>query len=1163
MQPSDLNLQSGNKIFAGTPEGLDGLILADIARANPSLNIVHIARDDQRMSEMLEVLSFFAPEIEIIQFPSWDCLPYDRVSPAPSIMASRLTALSRLMVRKSDSGPLITLTTVNAALQKVPPRDMIAKSGFSARPGQIVSMDALQAHLQHNGFSRTGTVVDRGDFAVRGGIIDIYPPGTDNPVRLDFFGDTLDTIRSFDIETQRSTKQLKGLNLNPANEVILNEITIGKFRTGYTARFGGGVSSDPLYEAVSSARRYQGMEHWLPLFYDQMAALFDYTGKTAIVLDHLTSQAIVSRNEQLADYYKARKSSDVEGTFGSAPYNPLEISDLYLDDENWINLIAGLPHASLSPFETPDSTAEQGQQTLLVGGRQGRSFAAERAKRDSNIYEVVANHIADLHKAGKRILVAAWSEGARDRLETILKDHGVSPIASAKDWTTAANRDRDIVSTVVLGIEHGFETQDLAVIAEQDILGDRMVRRTRKTRRAADFIAELSSLEAGDLVVHVDHGIGKFEGLKTIDVAGAPHDCLYLSYSGGDRLFLPVENIELLSRYGAEDAGVNLDKLGGGAWQARKSKLKKRVRDIAASLIKTAAARALRKGAIMAAPEGLYDEFAARFPFTETEDQLDAIDAVLEDFQKGKPMDRLVCGDVGFGKTEVAMRSAFVAVMAGKQAAIVVPTTLLARQHYASLVERFQGLPINVKQMSRLVGRKEIDAAKKGMADGTVDIVVGTHALLAKDIKFRDLGLLIIDEEQHFGVKHKEQLKDLRADVHVLTLTATPIPRTLQLAMTGVRELSLITTPPVDRLAVRTFISPFDAVMVRETLLRELYRGGQSFYVVPRVADIGEISEFLRIQVPELKVAIAHGRMSAGELEDVMNGFYDRNFDVLLATTIIESGIDIPTANTLIVHRSNMFGLAQLYQLRGRVGRSKQRAYALFTVPAHRTLTPTAEKRLKVLQSLDTLGAGFSLASHDLDIRGAGNLVGEEQSGHIKEVGFELYQQMLEEAVASLRTDGTDDDEGGETWSPQINIGTSVLIPESYVEDLQIRLSLYRRLSDLHEQSEIDSFAAEIHDRFGPPPEEVKHLLEIMAIKELCRQANVETIDAGPKGAVIGLREGKFNNPQNLLDWITKQGTFAKIRPDMKLVVRRSWDTPEIRLKGAHQLMAVLAKLAV
>ncbi|HFC05313.1 MAG TPA: DEAD/DEAH box helicase, partial [Rhizobiales bacterium] len=681
MQPSDLKLETGNKSFAGAPEGLDGLVLADVARANPQTCIVHIARDEHRMAAMAEALSFFAPDVDLLEFPAWDCLPYDRVSPAPGIMAKRLSVLSLLMGQREAENPLIVLTTVNAALQKIPPRQIIAKSGFSAKPGQNVSMDDLQAHLQHNGFTRTGTVVDRGDYAVRGGIIDIYPSGSENPVRLDFFGDTLESIREFDVETQRTTKQLKLLNLNPANEVILNDETIARFRTAYKSRFGGDASQDPLYEAISSARRYQGMEHWLPLFYGEMATLFDYTGNSIAVLDHLSREAIVSRNEQLEDYYKARKKTDSEGTFGSAPYNPLEIGELYLDDANWAELISQYPLANLSPFDVPEQT---GVEIVHAGGKQGRSFAAERSLRDANIYELVAKHLAMLVQSGKRVVVAAWSEGARDRLETILKDHGVSPIASAKSWAQVQNRDREIISTVVLGVESGFESDDLAVVAEQDILGDRMVRRTRKTRRAADFIAELSSLEAGDLVVHVDHGIGKFEGLKTIDIAGAPRDCLHLTYLGGDRLFLPVENIELLSRYGNEDAGVRLDKLGGGAWQARKAKLKKRVRDIAASLIKTAAARELRKGAIFATPEGLYDEFAARFPFTETEDQLDAINAVLEDFQKGKPMDRLICGDVGFGKTEVAMRTAFVAVMAGKQVAIVVPTTLLARQHYAS-----------------------------------------------------------------------------------------------------------------------------------------------------------------------------------------------------------------------------------------------------------------------------------------------------------------------------------------------------------------------------------------------------------------------------------------------------------------------------------------------
>ncbi len=523
-------------------------------------------------------------------------------------------------------------------------------------------------------------------------------------------------------------------------------------------------------------------------------------------------------------------------------------------------------------------------------------------------------------------------------------------------------------------------------------------------------------------------------------------------------------------------------------------------------------------------------------------------------------MDRLICGDVGFGKTEVALRAAFLAAMSGRQVAVVVPTTLLARQHYRTFADRFNGLPIEVRQASRLVPSKELSETKKGLKEGSVDVVIGTHALLGKAIGFRDLGLLIIDEEQHFGVKHKERLKELKSDVHVLTLSATPIPRTLQLALTGVRELSLIATPPVDRLAVRSFISPFDPMVIRESLLREHYRGGQSFYVCPRVSDLAEVRAFLEENVPEVKVVSAHGQMPAGELDDIMNAFYEGKFDVLLATTIVESGLDIPNANTLIVHRSDMFGLAQLYQIRGRVGRSKTRAYALFTVPANKTLTPTAERRLKVLQSLENLGAGFQLASHDLDIRGAGNLLGEEQSGHIKEVGFELYQQMLEEAVAQLKSGGEDFQE--DQWSPQIAIGTPVLIPDTYVPDLQLRLELYRRLADLMELEDIDGFGAEMIDRFGPLPEEVQHLLKIVYIKGLCRKANVEKIDAGPKGIVIAFRNSEFSNPAGLVSYIAEQTILAKIRPDQKVVLTRDWPTADDRLKGTAAVLTKLTKLA-
>ncbi len=1154
--------------IARAPEGLDALVLADLARAALSSPrdaktrplLLHVARDDRRLSALSEALGLFAPEIELVEFPAWDCLPYDRVSPKAEIVAQRVSALSRIQEADNETtvDPLILLTTMNAILQRVPPPQMIANSAWSTSPGQIVDIEQLHGFLAQNGFSRTGTVVDPGDYASRGGIIDIFAPGTEEPVRLDFFGDTLESIRSFDPTTQRTTGQLKKFRLLPAGELLLTPDAISRFRTSYAATFGGVTSSDPLYEAISAGRRYDGMEHWLGLFHEGMATLFDYADWLAISFDAASDEAARARQEQIQDFYQARLDVLEQDIFGAAPYKPLEPAQLYLSETEWQDALDSRNCLyQFTPFEPPSTDASP---VISVEGKVGRTFAPERAEEGRNVFEAFKDHASALASAGKRVVIACWTRGSLERLVAILKENGVSAIAEAGSWADVTAKGKGVISAIVLGLEAGFETGELAIISEQDILGDRLIRRTRKQRRAADFIAELSSLSPGDFVVHVDHGIGRFEGLKAIEVQGAPHDCLFLTYHGGDRLFLPVENIELLSRYGSDEAGANLDRLGGGSWQARKSKLKKRIRDIAEKLIRTAAARELRSGDVFEVPEG-NQEFCARFSFQETENQLSAIEAVEEDLASGRPMDRLVCGDVGFGKTEVALRSAFIAAMAGKQVAVVVPTTLLARQHFATFKERFRGYPICIKQASRMVSRKEINETKKGLANGQVDIVIGTHALLSDGLKFRDLGLLIIDEEQHFGVKHKERLKDMRANVHVLTLTATPIPRTLQLALSGVRELSLITTPPLDRLAVRTFISPFDPVTVRETLLREHFRGGQSFYVVPRISDIAEIEEFLRERIPEVKVGVAHGRMAPGQLEDVMSAFYDRKFDVLLSTTIVESGLDIPTANTLVVHRADMFGLAQLYQLRGRVGRSKQRAYALMTVRPGKVITPAAEKRLQVLQSLDSLGAGFSLASHDLDIRGAGNLIGEEQSGHIKEVGFELYQDMLEEAVASLR-EGGGEEEAEEKWAPNINIGTSVLLPESYIDDLQVRLGLYRRLSDLDEQAEIDGFGAELRDRFGPIPEEVEHLLQIVSIKLLCCRANVASVDAGPKGAVIGFRDDTFPNPAGLVGYINEGQGYVKLRPDHRLVVKRMWDQPKDRLAGCRTIMKYLVKLA-
>ncbi|HEY9057230.1 MAG TPA: transcription-repair coupling factor [Aurantimonas sp.] len=1137
-------------------DGYEAFLLADIARLRGGKKpVVFVMRDGNRIGELEDALKFVAPELPVLTLPGWDCLPYDRVGPSGEVAARRLSAMAALGQLQREPHRALVLTTANALLQKMPPAAVLGEETIAARAGNRIAMEDIVRALQRGGFERVATVRERGEFAVRGGILDLFAPGEEEPVRLDFFGDTLETIRGFDPATQRTTRQLQSFELAPVSEITLREETVSRFRTNYVKRFGAAQRNDALYSSISEGKRFSGMEHWLPLFYDKLDTLFDYCHGFPMVLDHLALEAVGERRETIGDHYESRRRNAGEASGEAIPYHPVDPDDLYLSDDELAGGLAVADPIRLSAYGASDAANHD---VFNLDISRGRNFAAERASGDVNVFQAAVDHIGRLRADGRRVLLAAWSEGSRERLSQVVEEHGLEglkPVDSLKKLNEAP---KNLVVTAVLGIEAGFETPHLAVVGEQDILGDRLVRRGRK-KRAKNFIAEVSGLDEGDIVVHVDHGIGRFVGLKTIEAAGAPHDCLELRYAGEDRLFLPVENIELLSRYGGEGSEAMLDKLGGGAWQARKAKLKKRLLDMADGLIRIAAARQMRGAPKLVPPEGLTDEFAARFPYEETEDQMNAIDAVADDLALGRPMDRLICGDVGFGKTEVAMRSAFIAAMNGLQVAVVVPTTLLARQHFKTFAERFRGLPLTVSQASRLVTSKELAATKKGVAEGTVDIVVGTHALLGKAISFKNLGLLIIDEEQHFGVKHKERLKELKSDVHVLTLSATPIPRTLQLALTGVRELSLITTAPVDRMAVRTFVSPFDPLVVRETLLRERYRGGQSFYVCPRVSDLADVKAFLDSDVPELKVAIAHGQMAAGELDDIMNAFYEGQYDVLLSTTIVESGLDIPSANTMIVHRADMFGLSQLYQLRGRVGRSKVRAYALLTIPANKTPTKGADRRLKVLQSLDTLGAGFQLASHDLDQRGAGNLLGDEQSGHVKEVGFELYQQMLEEAVAEMKGEELESD--GQ-WSPQIALGTAVMIPEGYVPDLQLRMTLYRRLADLSDAREIDAFGAELIDRFGPMPPEVEHLLKVVFIKSLCRKANIEKLDAGPKGIVITFRDKTFPNPGALVRYIAEQGASAKIRADQSVVLIRDWPTADKRLNGAATVATQLARFA-
>ena len=1154
---NDAGPHNRDEILAGVPEGLDALLIARQAAeahaAKPGAMILHVARDDRRLEALEAGLSFFAPDLKVIPFPAWDTVPYDRVGPNAEIVARRITSLAKLVLgARKEAG--VVLTTVNAILQRLPPREAIRRSLRPLASGQRVDMNGLIERLASAGFVRTGTVMEPGEFAVRGGIVDIFPPGRINPVRLDFFGDTLESIKSFDAETQRTKQLVQKLVLMPISEVAFGEGGIATFRKRYVELFGGNTAEDPLYQAVSAGQRYPGQDHWLPLFHTTLETLFDYVDPVAVGFDHLADEAVKQRFEQIGEHFAARADSLETTKFGAPPYKPVPPEMMFLGAKDWGAALANVQVRRFNVFDEDKPGVKQ------VGARAGRSFAPERQAEGGSLFGSVVGHIRAQLAKNRRVIVASWTPGARERLEGLLADHGLKDVAKVASYNEAMAAPGDVVALAVLGIERGFETADLVVIGEQDILGDRLVRPRRKARKATDVITEATSLAVSDLVVHADHGIGRFVGLKTITALGAPHDCLELVYQGGDRLYLPVENIELLSRYGTDQGDTQLDKLGGVGWQSRKARLKQRLREIASELIKVAALRELKEAPSLSPPSGAWDEFVARFPYEETEDQEASIAAVLEDLAKGKPMDRLVCGDVGFGKTEVALRAAFVTAMSGLQVAVVVPTTLLARQHFKTFTDRFQGLPLKVAQASRLVSPKDLAETRAGLKNGTIDVVVGTHALLGKQVEFARLGLVVVDEEQHFGVAHKERLKQLREDVHVLTLSATPIPRTLQLALSGVRELSLITTPPIDRLAVRTYISPFDPVIIRDALRRERLRGGQSFYVVPRIADLDDIAEFLAETLPELRVARAHGQLSPTELEDVMTAFYEGQYDVLLSTAIVESGLDVPNANTLVVHRSDMFGLAQLYQLRGRVGRSKTRAYAYLTTPPNQKLTEGAEKRLKVLSTLDTLGAGFSLASHDLDIRGGGNLLGEEQSGHIREVGFELYQSMLEEAITALK--GGDLGEAGDQWSPQIALGTAVVLPEVYISDLQLRLGLYRRLSSLVTREDIDAFGAELVDRFGAYPPEVGHLLDVMEIKGLCRQAGIQQIDAGPRGAVMVFRKNKFANPEALAKAIAVRNSPFKLQPDHKLVYRAEWDLPEERLAGARALVKELAALA-
>ncbi len=1126
----------------GAPFGYDLLALQDTLEMRGGV-ACYVARDDKTAATAYQIAQFNHPAMQIVRLPGWDSLPYDRVSPSAAVAASRCAGLAHLAQRQDNGPPCLVITTAGALVQRAAPVSAMRASSFAVAVGGHVNQSELTSYLGVNGYIRTSTVSEKGEYSIRGGKVDIFPPNAKQPIRLDLFGDEVETIKSFDPETQLSTGTLKAAALAPVSEILFNQDTLALFRERYLAELGS-PAGDPVYEAARAEIRRQGLESWLPLFHHKLDTLFDYIGPNALIgMGYLAAEAANERLAQATDYYQAR----IEAAGETREARVLGPHTLYLEQTELEVALQTRGVAKFSPSQAADG--------LALGGDTGRDFAPERTRQDVNIFEAAATHAKALREAGKTVIFAAWTEGSADRMTGVMADHGLDGLKRVYSLDAARGVG---LALCELPLETGYEASDLAIIAEPDILGDRLAAPRRK-RKAANFIAEAGSLNPGDLVVHIDHGVGRYVGLRTLDLAGAAHDCLELGYAKGDKVFLPVENIDLISRYGSEDAESAIDHLGGVAWQTRKAKTKKRILEMAAELMAIAAARELKRADVIEAGDGLYEEFAARFPYEETDDQLNAIEDVLSDLSSGRPMDRLICGDVGFGKTEVALRGAFVAAMAGLQVAIIAPTTLLTRQHYNTFVERFAGWPLQIRQLSRFVSTKEASETKTGMANGTIDVVIGTHALLARNVEFKRLGLLIVDEEQRFGVKHKERLKELKAEMHVLTLSATPIPRTLQMALTGIRDLSIIATPPVDRLAVRTYVTEFDTVTVREALLREKYRGGQSYYVAPRISDLDYLEQFLRDNVPEVKFVIGHGQMPASELEDLMTAFYEGEYDVLLSTTIVESGLDIPRANTLIIHKADRFGLAQLYQLRGRVGRAKLRAYAYLTTPKDRMISPSAERRLKVLQSLDSLGAGFQLASHDLDMRGGGNLLGDQQSGHVREVGVELYQQMLEDAVKALQAGAAEADDVMDEWSPVINLGLSVLIPEGYVEDLGVRLGLYRRLAGTDTEATREAFAAELIDRFGPLPKETEQLLEVTAVKVACKALGISKLDAGPKGIVVTFRDDTPVDPAQLMMLLRARPGSMKLRPDSKLVITGVSSDTGARVRAVKGLLNELA----
>ncbi|MBM9913833.1 MULTISPECIES: transcription-repair coupling factor [Stenotrophomonas] len=1119
--------------------------LAQAARTHDAPVLV-VARDNHGANQLeadLHTLLGGDPSLPVVAFPDWETLPYDRFSPHPDIISQRLSALHRLPTLKRG----LVVVPVQTLLQQLAPRSYVIGGSFNLEVGQRLDLEAEKRRLESAGYRNVPQVMDPGDFAVRGGLLDVYPMGADEPLRVELLDEDIDSIRAFDPESQRSLDKVEAVHMLPGREVPMDDASIARVLATLRERFDVDTRRSSLYQDLKSGLAPAGIEYYLPLFFERTATLFDYlpAGSLPVVCVG-AAEAAETFWTQTGERYEQRRH-DVERPLlpPSALYLSPDLLRERLNDAPRIEVWAA-DHARIAEAH---ALGDQPLPPLPVAAREAPAGDALKSFLG--------------HYPG-RVLIAADSPGRREALLEVLQAAELKPPVVADLLSFLASDERFAIAVAPLEDGFALDAPHIAVLTERQLFPERAgsTRRTRRAGREPEaIIRDLGELTEGAPIVHEDHGVGRYRGLIAMDVGGMPGEFLEIEYAKGDRLYVPVAQLHLISRYsGASAETAPLHSLGGEQWSKAKRKAAEKVRDVAAELLEIQARRQARAGLALQVDRAMYEPFAAGFPFEETPDQLAAIDATLRDLASSQPMDRVVCGDVGFGKTEVAVRAAFAAASAGKQVAVLVPTTLLAEQHYRNFRDRFADYPMKVEVLSRFKSTKEIKAELEKVAAGTIDVIVGTHRLLQPDVKFKDLGMVVVDEEQRFGVRQKEALKALRANVHLLTLTATPIPRTLNMAMAGLRDLSIIATPPPNRLAVQTFITQWDNALLREAFQRELARGGQLYFLHNDVESIGRMQRELSELVPEARIGIAHGQMPERELEKVMLDFQKQRFNVLLSTTIIESGIDIPNANTIIINRADRFGLAQLHQLRGRVGRSHHRAYAYLVVPDRRSITPDAEKRLEAIASMDELGAGFTLATHDLEIRGAGELLGEDQSGQMAEVGFSLYTELLERAVRSIKQGHLPDiDAGEEARGAEVELHVPALIPDDYLPDVHTRLTLYKRISSARDSDALRELQVEMIDRFGLLPDAAKNLFAIAELKLQASMLGIRKLDLGENGGRIVFESKPNIDPMAVIQLIQKQPNLYAMEGPDKLRVKHPLPLPEDRFNAARALLLTLA----